>query len=595
MITIAVLPFVNMSPQKEQEYFCDGITEEIINALAQIEQLKVTSRTSSFFFKNKDFPLTEIGKLLNVSTILEGSIRISTNKVRITAQLIDADSDYHFWSEVFDRALDDIFSVQDEISLLIADKIRENVGHLSLNEHLVTPPLISAQNYQEYLKGKYLIQSMVASSIFEGISMLEKIIEVAPKFPYAYLNIHLGYTILGTTGGLSPQEAFAKGNPYFKSAVEINGDLPECRLFLASISFWQKWDVPDAFMKLNEAIALNPSYADAHQSMTPLLCIEGKYEAALNYINTAIQLDPFSPMNHYLKGVVYYVQEKYEEASQHFNKSLEITPGFLPPLINLGNVLLLENKIEASKALFQKLPSIGLGEVAKIGGEGLIDVLENRAESAQLKIERLESFLHSEMKDRALFFLAQIHCALGSHETAIDLIKKGIEERIPFMIMIDLEPFFKPLHAYESYQKVIAQLPISKVEGVKLRKKYVKTALKKEAIERYLSRLEMVMINQKPYLEAISLRQLAKMTDMHPNQLSQLINEHIGQRFSDYINAYRLEHFKSLVEQPKNQNLTLLALAYESGFNSKTVFNTFFKKTTGKTPKAYWKEVVSKR
>ena len=152
MITIAVLPFVNMSTGRDYEYFSDGVTEEIINALAQIEQLKVTSRTSSFFFKNKKLPLTEVGKLLNVSVILEGSIRIFNNKVRITAQLIDADSDFHFWSEAFDRSLEDIFAVQDEISLLIADKIRENIGHLSLKEHLVTPPHISTKNYQEYLK-----------------------------------------------------------------------------------------------------------------------------------------------------------------------------------------------------------------------------------------------------------------------------------------------------------------------------------------------------------------------------------------------------------------------------------------------------------
>jgi len=158
--------------------------------------------------------------------------------------------------------------------------------------------------------------------------------------------------------------------------------------------------------------------------------------------------------------------------------------------------------------------------------------------------------------------------------------------------MIDLEPFFKPLHKYLSYQNIIATLPISKEQSIELHKKYAKTSLKEDVIEIYLNRLEQVMNDQKPYLQTISLRQLAELTDIHPNQLSQLINEHIGQRFSDYVNAYRLKHFKALVEQPENRNLTLLALAYESGFNSKTVFNTYFKKATGKTPKAYWKEVI---
>ena len=135
--TIAVLPFVNLSASKDNEYFSDGITEEIINALAKIKSLKVTSRTSSFFFKNKKIPIKQIGEKLGVSTILEGSIRLSGNTIRITAQLIQAEEDFHFWSENWDRKLENIFEIQDEISLIIADKLREQFGHFEIQEHLV--------------------------------------------------------------------------------------------------------------------------------------------------------------------------------------------------------------------------------------------------------------------------------------------------------------------------------------------------------------------------------------------------------------------------------------------------------------------------
>ncbi|HKK89457.1 MAG TPA: hypothetical protein VJ917_11465, partial [Saprospiraceae bacterium] len=135
--TIAVLPFMNMSASEENEYFSDGVTEEIINALAQITGLKVTSRTSSFYFKGKNIPIPEIGKELGVSTLLEGSVRLSGNSIRITAQLIDAAQDFHFWSETWDRKLDNIFEVQDEISLLIAERLREHFGHFEIKEHLV--------------------------------------------------------------------------------------------------------------------------------------------------------------------------------------------------------------------------------------------------------------------------------------------------------------------------------------------------------------------------------------------------------------------------------------------------------------------------
>ena len=141
-----------MSSNKQSEYFCDGLTEEIINALSKINSLKVTSRTSSFFFKNKDISITEIGKDLNVSTIVEGSVRLSSNKIRITAQLIEAQNDFHFWSETWDRKLENIFDVQDEISLIIADKIRENFGHFELQDKLVEEQTESIEAYKKLSK-----------------------------------------------------------------------------------------------------------------------------------------------------------------------------------------------------------------------------------------------------------------------------------------------------------------------------------------------------------------------------------------------------------------------------------------------------------
>lgn len=154
--TIAVLPFVNMSANVNNEYFSDGITEEIINALAKIDGLLVTSRTSSFFFKGKRIPITEIGKQLNVSTILEGSVRLSGKTIRITAQLIQAEKDFHFWSESWDRKLENIFDIQDEISLIIADKLREQFGHFEIREQLVEKQTDDLNAYKYVLKAKYL-------------------------------------------------------------------------------------------------------------------------------------------------------------------------------------------------------------------------------------------------------------------------------------------------------------------------------------------------------------------------------------------------------------------------------------------------------
>ena len=179
--SIAVLPFVNMSSSVDNEYFSDGMTEEIINALAKIKELKVTSRTSSFFFKNRNIPISEIGNELKVSTILEGSIRLASKQMRITAQLIDVADDFHFWSETWDRELDNIFEIQDEISLIIADKLREHFGHFEIQEHLVEKQTDNINAYEYSLKAKFLRNKWNPEDVKTAISLYEKALELDPN------------------------------------------------------------------------------------------------------------------------------------------------------------------------------------------------------------------------------------------------------------------------------------------------------------------------------------------------------------------------------------------------------------------------------
>ena len=311
--TIAVLPFVNMSSSKENEYFSDGMTEEIINALAKIKGLKVTSRTSSFFFKNKNLPIPQIGKELNVSTILEGSIRLSGNQMRITAQLIDVEDDFHFWSETFDRSMENIFAVQDEISLLIADKLREHIGHFDLESRLVDDPKIPVEIYQKYLKGRYYLMKLNLPGTQKGISILQEVIAAQPNYALPYLDINQGYAFLGTMGLIPAMEAFAKAKPYLDKAIELDENLPESQLNLAWICCWQNWDLAGTYRHLNKALDIRPA-DNIYLTMANTLVVEGKFEAALNYIGKAMQLDPLSAMNHHFKGFIFFLQEKHEKS-----------------------------------------------------------------------------------------------------------------------------------------------------------------------------------------------------------------------------------------------------------------------------------------
>ena len=245
---IAVLPFVNMSASVENEYFSDGMTEEIINALAKIDGLKVTSRTSAFHFKGKNMPIPEIGKALGVSTLLEGSVRRSGNELRITAQLIDATDDFHFWSETWDRTLDNIFEVQDEISLLIAEKLREHIGHFEIEEPPeARPTQIGA--YEWYLKSKSSFAKFHQADLFRAVEEIENAIAIDGRCPFYYASKAIYYAYLGDkTRTLEHLRQFSKEDNYYywilllpmDPVVDAIRDLPEYKEIMQGIEtkFW---------------------------------------------------------------------------------------------------------------------------------------------------------------------------------------------------------------------------------------------------------------------------------------------------------------------------------------------------------------------
>jgi adenylate cyclase len=589
--SIAILPFVNMSADSENEYFSDGITEEIINAMTKVEGLKVTARTSSFVFKNVKLDVQEIGRQLNVATLLEGSVRVAGNKVRITAQLINVEDGFHFWSETFDRELEDIFGVQEEVSLLIAEKLREHTGHFEIADHLVDTPVIPVETYKLYLKGRHLIRKMNQLAIKEGIATLQKVIERQADYTLAYLDIHYAYTYLIAIGALPAQAASASARPYLEMAIKMDPDLPECHLHLASIRFWEHWDYENAYQHLIKALALRPSYMDAHQLLAFMLSSLGKFDAAEQYIETALQLDPFSPINQYYKGAIYYQQEQYPEAVHHFKKTLSLEPHFTFAYLLMGGSLILMGRAEEALALFKNMPPAGEADLSSLGGQTLAHAVLKNEQQTEYGIVQLRQKLQSDLMGRALFFLILIYTASGKYEEALNLLEEGVKHRVPTLILIEYEPLLKPLRPLKRFQKALKVILGEPADFALPSKKYQTSTLKEEDMKVYSQRLERCMSEEKPYLDPqLSLKDLAEKMELSPNHLSQLLNEKMGQNFAEFVNSYRLEEFKARVVAPAHQHLTILALAMDSGFSSKTVFNTFFKKKMGITPRKYWKE-----
>src|SRR5687767_13065374 len=323
---LAVLPFVNMSADPENEYFSDGITEELLNALTKVDGLQITSRTSAFAFKGKHDDIRDIAIKLNVDKILEGSVRKSGNRVRITTQLINAADGYHIWSENYDRDLTDIFQVQDEISSIIANRMRENLSLAQKKEQLVKASTQNITAYTLYLKGLHFWNKLTPADTHKAIECFEQAIVLEPGYAQAYAMIAAAYSYLGATGQVRPEKAFDIVKRYSDKAIQLDDSIPESHLAKASAHMFYDWKWDAAYESLQKAIHLNPASTGAYQLLSLYYIITGKKEESVKIMEQGITIDPLSPMmNHYLCDA-YVFNERYDDASRIADKILEINP-----------------------------------------------------------------------------------------------------------------------------------------------------------------------------------------------------------------------------------------------------------------------------
>ncbi|MDG5491302.1 helix-turn-helix domain-containing protein [Psychroserpens sp. SPM9] len=588
--SIAVLPFVNMSSDIENEYFCDGLTEEIINALAKIKQLSVTSRTSSFYFKNKSVTAKEIREKLEVATFIEGSVRTSKKKMRITVQMIDTVDDFHFWSETFDRNPENIFEIQDEISLFIAEKLREHVGHIEIEDKLVAPIDVPVVIYREYLKGRYYIMKLDYKNSIKGINILKDVILKSPNFPNPYLDIHLAYVNMGTMGLLPAFEAYEKAQPYLSKALELDSNSSRSQLNLALIECWQNWNLKKAYEHAHKALEMQQA-DDIYLTISNFLTVEGKLDAAHNYLEKALQLDPYAAINHHYKGFLYYLKEEYTTAIPFLKKALELDPKLPFPPIYIGICLLLSGKSNEALTYFGSLEGVSVKDLTKLGGETMCYAKLNETEKCNDGLKELETYLSTALVDKALTFLILVNALLGNDEKVVDLITQAYNNHLPLILVLNPSPILKPLKTHKGFKDIMLKA-IPDNDNYKQKKKYKQALLNKDEIEKYTKELEQIMMDYKLYLNPdLSLKDLASYLELPTNYVSQLLNLGFQKNFSEYVNTFRVEEFKERVLLEENKSLTIMAVAYDSGFNSKTVFNTFFKKLVGMTPNDYRKSL----
>ena len=588
--SIAVLPFVNMSADPENEYFSDGITEEIINALTTVKGLKVIARTSSFAFKNKNIDVRTIGDQLGVSTVLEGSVRKAKNRVRITAQLISTNDGTHFWSRNFDREMEDIFALQDEISLLIADQIRENFGHFEIPSFSNAIPTQNIKAYDLWLKGSYHLKRKDFDDVKKAMDFFKGAIKIDPNYADAHAFLGEAYIHAASYNMIPSKEGNDLARNTAEKAIELDAENAKAHMMLAYIKLFSDWNWDAALIEYDKAIKYGLS--DQNEFITYYyIFIKEDFERAVQVSKRVAETDPLDVHTHWQLGLIYYFARSFEEAIAAFNKALEVDATFAEAIRFRGLALGYLGKY--NEALIDINKALGL-----TGGQGLanldllvVKILMGKKEEVLAIIEKSK---YMDSSDPALLF-----SLLNMPNEAIYWLDKAYEERSVTMVTLKNYWVWDNLRDNARFKEIYAQMnfpPSIKnkhiLEPINIAQTtFINTSLlNKNEIENYLEKLDELMKIDEIYKDpSISLRHLAEKLELHPNKLSWLLNEQIGENFNEYINTFRLKIFKEKALDPNKNHLTLLGLAYESGFNSKTVFNAFFKKMEGMTPRTWVK------
>ena len=323
--SIAVLPFTNMSADPENEYFSDGLTEELINAFTKIEGLRVVARTSSFLFKGKEEDIRDIGRKLNVRSVLEGSVRKSGNRIRITAQLINVEDGYHLWSEKYDRQLEDVFAVQDEISEQIAEALRTTLDRPVPN---VEQPVYDIEAYEVYLKGRYNWNKFTPESVPKAIECFHRAIEIDPDFALAYAAMAETYVSISNPFGAIPtNEAMPKAKKAAEKALSIDPELAEAYISLGAVATFFEWDLKKAKRYFKRAISLNPNLPNARfWYELALSCLDQDFDEGNKQLKIALESDPLNMAVLLRLGFTHYYKYEFDTAIEYFEKMVELEP-----------------------------------------------------------------------------------------------------------------------------------------------------------------------------------------------------------------------------------------------------------------------------
>jgi serine/threonine protein kinase len=462
--SLAVLPFENANSEPDAEYFSDGITESIINCISELPKIRVMARTTVFRYKGQPVDPLAVGRQLNVHAVMTGRVMQRGDSLIIGVELVEATNGWRLWGKQYQRPLQDIFAVQEEIAREISENLRIKLTGRE-KKRLTKPPPQNREAYELYLKGRFFWNKRTEESIRKGIEYFRQAMELDPAYAPAYAGLAESYLPLGYWGYLPPREAYPKVKAWALKALDIDNQLVEAHSALATAYGMYDWDVESSEKGLKKAIRLNPNYARARQCYAELLTWVGEFEAAEHQLHHALELDPLSAVLHAVDAYNSYFSRRYDEVIPKCRRSLEIEPTFPLAHFFLGMVMGQLGRFEEAvdhlqKSLQGAAPSpvfqAGLGHVYALWGkrDQAQDVLKSLGRTKE------ESYVPA-------YSFAEVYAALADTERTLLWLERAKEERSARMVLLNIDPAFDALRSDRQFQDLLrrAKLPARKRGG----------------------------------------------------------------------------------------------------------------------------------
>jgi TolB-like protein/Flp pilus assembly protein TadD len=453
--SIAVLPFVNLTGNADNDYLADGIAEEILNTLARLRTMHVAARSSSFAFRGPSIDLKAVGERLGVQHVLEGSVRKSGNRLRVTVQIADVNTGYQLWSERYDRQTTDVFEVEDEIAASVVDTLKVTLLRAP-GVPLRPRHTASLEAYELYLRGRHMWYQVGA--IEHSLDLFEKALAIDPNFALVHAGVADVFIVAALFELMPPVEAFSLARVAAEKAHALDDSLPEVHASLGAIALFHDWDFEKARALLERGISLKPSNVNSYTWLAMYHALRGDHETALDWARRAIKVDPLAAPAGYIELFALYSSQQYEEAVEVARRVLVLNPGYAEGHRCLGACLIAIGQTKAGLDTLRhaaELPGPTTWTLAYMASARarLGDIDEAERLLADLDRRREEEWISS-------MTFGVIYAALGRYDEALTAVEQSFDERAVWLISLGVEPAWEPLRGHPRFEALVAKVGI---------------------------------------------------------------------------------------------------------------------------------------